>query len=281
MTIRIIPRLDIKGPNLVKGIQMEGLRVLGRPEDFARYYYENGADELIYMDIVASLYERNSLNDIIERTSREIFIPMTVGGGLRTIDDIRSVLRAGADKVSLNTAAVNDSDLIKKAVRYFGSSTIVVSIEAKKMSNGPYETYTDSGRQKTGFDALEWACRVAELGAGEIIVTSIDREGTGCGYDLELTRMIADTLSIPVIACGGAGKAEHVYDVINIGKADAVCMASIFHYDVLRNRSSNAGDSWLVNNYDPSQKGVSELESLDLPGLKRFLDERGINVRLD
>lgn len=149
------------------------------------------------------------------------------------------------------------------------------------MSNGPYETYTDSGRQKTGFDALEWACRVAELGAGEIIVTSIDREGTGCGYDLELTRMIADTLSIPVIACGGAGKAEHVYDVINIGKADAVCMASIFHYDVLRNRSSNAGDSWLVNNYDPSQKGVSELESLDLPGLKRFLDERGINVRLD
>ena len=171
MTIRIIPRLDIKGPNLVKGIHLEGLRVLGKPERFARYYYESGADELIYMDVVASLYGRNSLLDIISRTSNEVFIPLAVGGGLRTIDDIKTVLRAGADKVTLNTAAINRPELISEAARRFGSSTIVISIEAIKRPDGTYEAYTDNGRESSGVDACEWARAVARqhgLRHGEI-----------------------------------------------------------------------------------------------------------------
>jgi cyclase len=168
MNVRIIPRLDIKGPNLVKGIHLEGLRVLGKPERFARHYYENGADELLYMDVVASLYQRNNLLDIVTRTSREIFIPLTVGGGIRTLDDINQVLRAGADKVSLNTAAVANPSFIKEAAQRFGSSTIVVSIEAIRQYDGHYEAYTDNGRESTGLDAIEWAKRVVDLGAGEI-----------------------------------------------------------------------------------------------------------------
>src|SRR3990167_373236 len=198
--IRIIPRLDIKGPNLVKGIHLEGLRVLGKPEQYARHYYEAGADELAYMDVVASLYNRNSLHDIISRTAKEIFIPLMVGGGLRTIDDIRMVLRAGADKVSLNTAAIHNPQIIKEAANKFGSSTIVVTIEAIKERDGRYLAYTDNGRQFTGVEVL---------GAGEIIITSVDREGTGEGFDLELTRAISEAVSIPVIAHGGGGKIEH------------------------------------------------------------------------
>jgi len=205
VNVRIIPRLDIKGPNLVKGIHLEGLRVLGKPERFARYYYEQGADELLYMDVVASLYQRNSLLEIVSRTSREVFIPLTVGGGLRTLDDVRAVLRAGADKVSLNTAVIREPELIRQASRCFGSSTIVVSIEAIKKGDGSYEAYTDNGRERTSIDAFKWALQAAELGAGEIIVTSVDREGTGKGFDLELTRRIAESVPIPVIACGGAG----------------------------------------------------------------------------
>ena len=165
LSLRIIPRLDIKGPNLVKGIHLEGLRVLGKPERFARYYYENGADELLYMDVVASLYGRNSLFDIVAKTSGEIFIPLTVGGGLRTLDDIKAVLRAGADKVSLNTAAIKRPELIREAARHFGSSTIVVSIEAIRQPEGNYEAYTDSGRERTGVNALKWAEEAAQLGA--------------------------------------------------------------------------------------------------------------------
>ncbi len=203
-TVRIIPRLDIKGPNVVKGIHFEGLRVLGKPEDFARYYYENGADELIYVDAVASLYGRNSLVDIVKLTAQEIFIPLTVGGGLRSVEDIRAVLRAGADKVSINTAGLKREELIRDASRTFGSSTIVVSIEAIKHSNGRYEAYADYGREKTGMDAYEWALRAVELGAGELMVTSINQEGTGEGFDLELTEKIADAVPVPVI--GGGGK---------------------------------------------------------------------------
>ena len=177
--IRVIPRLDIKGPNLVKGIHLEGLRVLGKPEQFARYYYETGADELIYMDIVASLYNRNSLHDIISKTAREIFIPLTVGGGLRTVEDIRNVLKAGADKVSLNTAAIKNPQIIAEASRKFGSSTILISIEAIKQPDGRYLAYTDNGREYTGMEVLDWAKRVETLGAGEIMLTSVDREGTG------------------------------------------------------------------------------------------------------
>ena len=230
MTIRIIPRLDIKGPNLVKGIHLEGLRVLGKPEQFASHYYQQGADELLYMDVVASLYQRNSLLEMVSRTAKEIFIPLTVGGGLRTIDDIRTVLRAGADKVSLNTAAIQRPAFIREASRQFGSSTIVVSIEAIKTPDGGYEAYTDNGRESTGLDALKWAVQAAELGAGELLVTSIDREGTGKGFDLDLTRQISGSVSIPVIACGGAGQVSDLYDVIDQGLADAVCLASVLHY---------------------------------------------------
>jgi len=255
MTVRIIPRLDIKGPNLVKGIHLEGLRVLGQPEDFARFYYEQGADELLYMDVVASLYQRNSLLDIVARTSKEIFIPLTVGGGLRSLEDIRAALRAGADKVSLNTAVIANPELIRQASETFGSSTIVVSIEAIRKPDGRYEAYTDNGREHTGLDAVEWALRAAELGAGELLVTSIDREGTAKGYDIELTRKIADQVSIPVIACGGAGALAHVEDVIRQGHADAVSLASVLHYEFLQRNAAafpNASGGELGSRVQPA-----------------------------
>ena len=272
MTTRVIPRLDIKGPDLVKGIHLEGLRVLGQPERFARFYYEQGADELVYMDVVASLYQRNSLLDIVSRTAREIFIPLTVGGGLRSIEDIRGMLRAGADKVSLNTAAIQRPELIDEAAHEFGSSTIVVSIEAIKMPNGSYEAYTDNGRESTGIDAFEWAVRAAELGAGELLVTSIDREGTGKGYDLELTRRISESVSIPVVACGGAGQPSHVYDAVAEGKADAVCMASVLHYGFLESQGPSDEVSAQGNTeYLKSNKGFSRIRTSSLPEIKEYL----------
>ena len=237
-SIRIIPRLDIKGPNLVKGIHFEGLRVLGAPEDFAAYYYKNGADELMYVDVVASLYERNSLHDIIKRTAKKIFIPLTVSGGIRTIDDIRAALAAGADKVSLNTGALKNPEIIKKASRVFGSSTIVVTIEAIKQSDGKYLAYTDNGREYTGVEVLSWARDVEKLGAGEIVISSVDQEGTGTGYDIKLTEMISTAVNIPVIAHGGAGKLEDITDVIRNGCTDAVSIASILHYEFVENNKT-------------------------------------------
>lgn len=228
-SIRVIPRLDIKGANLVKGIHLEGLRVLGKPEHYARQYFEQGADELMYQDVVASLYGRNSLLDIVSRTAREISVPLTVGGGIRTLDDIRALLRAGADKVAINTAAVARPDFIREAAHAFGSSTIVVAIEAIREPNGTFLAYTDNGREHTGREAFEWAEQVATLGAGEIIATSVDREGTGSGYDIELIRGIASRVSVPVVAHGGAGKAGDVVAAVEAG-ADAVCLASILHY---------------------------------------------------
>lgn len=230
MNIRVIPRLDIKGPNLVKGVHFEGLRVLGRPEDFARYYYENGADELYYQDAVASLYGRNSLLEIVKKTSREIFIPLCVGGGLRSVDDIRQVLRAGADKVAVNTAAVRRPELLREASTAFGSSTIVISVEAARRGPDKWEALVDYGRETTGLNAVDWARRAVELGAGEVMVTSVDQEGTGGGYDLELTRAIADSVSVPVIAGGGCGSPTHAVSVFRDGHADAVSMATVLHY---------------------------------------------------
>jgi len=237
--VRVIARLDIKGPNLVKGIHLEGLRVLGKPEDFARYYYENGADELFYQDVVASLYERNSLHEIVSRTARESFIPLTVGGGIRTTDDIREVLRAGADKVSINTAAIRNPAIIREAANKFGSSTIVVAIEAIKQSDGRYLAFVDNGREVTGVEVVQWAKKVEELGAGEIVITSVDREGTGKGFDIDLTHKVATQVGIPVIAHGGPGKKEHISEVITNGKADAVAVASMIHYDFIATSQSN------------------------------------------
>lgn len=276
--IRIIPRLDIKGPNLVKGIHLEGLRVLGKPEHFARYYYESGADELIYMDVVASLYGRNSLLGIIEKTAKEIFIPLTVGGGLRSIDDMRTVLRAGADKIALNTAAIKNPSLIREASKTFGSSTIVVSIEAMRQQDCRYIAYTDNGREYTGVDVFEWAIRVAELGAGEILLASIDREGAGLGYDLELTRRVADSVSIPVIACGGAGKLADIKDVILKGRADAVCLSSMIHYDFIKKHKIIADFSSEGNiEYLKSGREFSKAESANLSEIKAYLIKEGID----
>lgn len=265
--IRVIPRLDIKGPNLVKGIHLEGLRVLGKPEDFALRYYNEGADEIIYMDIVASLYGRDNLLGVVRKTAKNIFIPLTAGGGVRTLDDIRDLLRAGADKVAINTAAVKNPDLITKAAKMFGSQCIVVSIEAGKKEDGSYEAYTDNGREKTGLDVLEWVKQAAELGAGEILITSIDREGTGKGYDTELISKAAKSVSIPVIACGGAGSKEHILEIIKKGRADAVSAGSIFHYSksnimevksflgsegVVYRENKKRGKSVSNKNYSPS-----------------------------
>ena len=280
MLARIIPRLDIKGPNLVKGVHLEGLRVLGKPERFARHYYQAGADELLFVDVVASLYGRNSLLPVIERTARETFIPLAVGGGIRTLDDIRSVLRAGADKVAINTAAVRRPMFIREAARRFGSSTIVVSVEAIRHADGTYEAYTDNGREKTGLNAIEWAVHAAELGAGELLVTAIHREGTGRGYDLDLTRRIAEAVPIPVIACGGAGKLDHIADVVRSGLADAVCLASLLHYNFARHHS-------IEGEFDPAinlahlQRGSSfaGIEDASLATLKGFLVAHSIPCR--
>ena len=281
MNIRIIPKLDIKGPNLVKGIHLEGLRVLGKPEQFARYYYENGADELIYMDAVASLYGRNSLLDIVEKTAREIFIPLTVGGGLRTVDDIRAVLRAGADKVSLNTAAIARPELIREASRAFGSSTIVVSIEAIRRPDNTYEAYVNYGRDKTDIDVFDWAKQAVDLGAGELMVTSIDREGTGKGFDIQLTRNIAETVPVPVIAAGGAGRLEHVSEVINEGRADAVALASLLHYNFIRRYRATKEDYTAEGNIEFLKKvgGFSIIQDATLPELKTYLVENQLECR--
>ena len=283
MNIRVIPRLDIKGPNLVKGIQFEGLRVLGKPEHFARVYYEQGADELIYMDAVASLYGRNSLLDIVERTSREIFIPLTVGGGLRSIDDIRRALRAGADKVSINTEALARPEFVREASRTFGASTIVVSIEAIRNATGQYEAYANYGRESTGIDACEWAIRAAELGAGELMVTAINREGTGKGFDVELLRRIASSVSIPVIAGGGAGKVEDVREVVAEAGVDAVALAAMLHYDVLRHLDSVGHDYTAEGNTEFLKGGANflKVQAASIREIKAYLSSHGIDCRFE
>lgn len=279
-TVRIIPKLDIKGPNLVKGIHLEGLRVLGKPEDFAKFYYENGADELLYTDVVASLYQRNSLHDIIAKTAKEIFIPLTVGGGIRTVDNIRQVLRSGADKVSLNTAAIKNPKLIKKATKIFGSSTVAISIEAIKQANGKYLAYTDNGREYTGVEVLSWAKKVESLGAGEIVLTSIDKEGTGEGYDIELTKMVSQNVSIPVVASGGAGSAEDIYQVITQGGADAVILASILHYDFIQNHRT-ADNFSQEGNIEFLKKGreFSRIKPTSIVDIKKYLKDKGVIIR--
>ena len=228
--VRLIARLDIKGPNLIKGVRLEGLRVIGDPQVYATRYYEAGADELIYMDTVASLYGRNSLTDIVRHAARNVFVPMTVGGGLRSVDDVKDMLRAGADKVAINTAATKRPELVTEVSRRFGSQCMVLSIEAKRVGQAKWEAFTDNGRERTGLDVLEWARRGYELGAGEILLTSVDQEGTRLGFDVALVRAVAGAVPIPVIAAGGMGEMKHLVDVVKVGKADAIAMADILHY---------------------------------------------------
>ncbi len=229
--IRIIARLDVKSEHLVKGIQLEGLRKLGKPNDFARKYYSGGIDEIIYVDIVASLYERNSLLPIIEKASDDIFIPMTVTGGIRSVENARAALHAGADKVGVNTAAIKNPQLISDIAEEFGSQCMVASIEAKNTGAGTWEAYYDNGREKTGISVLDWAKEVEQRGAGEILLTSVDREGAGKGMDTDLISAICDTVNIPVIASGGVGNVTHMKDVITQTNVSAIAVAKTLHYE--------------------------------------------------
>lgn len=233
LTRRIIPCLDVKGGRVVKGVSFVGLRDAGDPVELARFYYHEGADELVFLDITATPEERNTMVDIVEQVSKDVFIPLTAGGGLRSIIDMRRLLMAGADKVSINTAAVLRPALIREGADKFGSQCIVVAIDAKRVENKGktgWEVYTHSGQRPTGIDALEWARQVVELGAGEILLTSMDADGHRAGYDNQLNRAVSEAVTVPVIASGGAGTPEDLYQALISGKADAVLAASIFHY---------------------------------------------------
>ena len=279
LAIRIIPRLDIKGPNLVKGIHLEGLRVLGKPESFAKFYYEQGADELFYQDVVASLYGRNSLQEIISRTAKEIFIPLTVGGGIRDINDISKILRAGADKVSINTAAIRNPELISSASNTFGSSTVVVSIEAIKQPDGHYKAFTDNGRNSSSKEVVSWAQEVEQLGAGEILLTCVDKEGSGKGFDLLLAEQVCKAVSIPVVVHGGAGNMQHVLDLTKNLSLSGIAIASLFHYDfILHNRQLDGYDEGNID-FLKSNRALSTIQSLSIKDLKSFLLKNNIACR--
>lgn len=229
LTKRIIPCLDVKDGRVVKGINFVNLRDEGDPVEMASYYDKSGADELVFLDITASHEERNIMLDIVEETAANVFIPFTIGGGIRTVDDMRAILLAGADKVSINSAAVNTPEVISDGARRFGSQCIVVAVDASKKKEGYWEVYINGGRIPTGLDVLEWVARVAELGAGEILLTSMDADGTKAGYDIELLKAVSDRVNIPVIASGGAGELQHLKEALLEGNADAVLAASIFH----------------------------------------------------
>ena len=230
LTRRVIPCLDVTGGRVVKGVNFVGLRDAGDPVEIARRYDGEGADELTFLDITASSDERDTILHVIEAVAEQVFIPLTVGGGIRTVEDIRRLLNVGADKVSVNTAAIHNPQLIADAASYYGSQCLVVAIDAKRQPEGGWHVYTHGGRNDTGLDAVDWARQVTALGAGEILLTSMDRDGTRSGFDLELTRTIADAVSIPVIASGGVGTLQHLVDGVTQGGADAVLAASIFHF---------------------------------------------------
>ena len=211
---------------------MEGLRIIGNPNELARKYYNQGADEIIFLDTVASLYGRNQIRSVVEEAAHDVFVPMTVGGGLRAIEDIYLTLRSGADKVAINTAAINNPEFLKEAAIAFGSQCIVLSVQAKRQPDGEWECYTENGRERTHKNALEWVVEAEQLGAGEILVTSVDQDGTRKGFDCELAEKIHRRVQIPVIVSGGAGKQEHIIELLSAPRADAVCCGTLFHYDL-------------------------------------------------
>lgn len=252
LTKRIIPCLDVNNGRVVKGVNFVDLRDAGDPAQIAAAYSETGADELVFLDITASSDARNTVVDMVRKVAENVFIPFTVGGGIRTVDDFKTILREGADKVSVNSAAIDNPYLIAEAADKFGNQCVVVAIDARRRPDtSSWTVFKQGGRVDTGLDALEWAQKVAELGAGEILLTSMDADGTKAGYDIELTRLISQSLSIPVIASGGAGKKEHFYDALTRGHADAVLAASLFHF--------------------------KELAIVDL---KTYLADRGVPIRL-
>ena len=275
---RIIPRLDIKGPNLVKGIHLEGLRVLGNPYDFAELYYKEGADELIYQDVVASLYERNSLTQFVEETAEKIFIPLTVGGGIRNLNDIDKLLKAGADKISINTAAIKRPDFIREASEKFGSSTIVISIEVILQDDGNYELFIDNGRESTGLFLSEWLNKVQEFGAGEIVVTSVDRDGTMKGIDLKLVKKVISQVDIPFVYHGGISSIRDS-NIFMDGNISGIAVASSFHYYYLNDKKliykdrGEGNTSFLNSSFSKKKKGFS------IKDLKNYMITKDINVR--
>ena len=248
MNVRLIARLDIKAPYLIKAVNLEGVRKVGDPREFAQRYYSEGVDELIYMDAVATLYERNSLADLLSYTAENVFIPITVGGGVRSLEDVRQLLRHGADKIAINTAATRRPEFISEISENFGSQCMVLSIEEKRKTDGSWEAYTDNGREHTGLDAVEWARRGQSLGAGKILLTSVDQEGTRKGFDVELCRQVTDAVGIPVIISGGMGSTDHLTEVVNHGGANAVAFADVLHYqrismETIRASAAKAGIS--------------------------------------
>ena len=250
-TKRIIPCLDVNNNRVVKGINFVNLKDAGDPVEVAKAYDKAGADELVFLDITASSDARKTVIDMVSRVAENVFIPFTVGGGIRTVDDFKEILRAGADKISVNSAAINNPNLVAEAADKFGSQCVVVAIDAKRRPDGGWNIYKNGGRVDMGIDAVEWAKKVCDLGAGEILLTSMVCDGTKAGYDIELTRAIAEQVSIPVIASGGAGTMEHFYDAFTEGKAEAVLAASLFHY-----------------------------KEMEIRDLKKYLQERDIPVRL-
>jgi cyclase len=248
---RIIPCLDVHAGRVVKGVNFVQLRDAGDPVEIARRYDEAGADELAFLDITASSDARDTIIDVIERVADQVFIPLTVGGGVRQVEDVRKLLNAGADKVSINTAAVDNPELVERAAGRFGSQAIVVAIDARRCDNGGWEVFTHGGRKARGLDAVEWAREMARRGAGEILLTSMDRDGTKSGFDLALTRAVAESVPVPVIASGGVGSVEHLAEGVEQGRADAVLAASVFHFG-----------------------------EIDIGAAKRFMAARGIEMRL-
>lgn len=250
-TKRIIPCLDVNNGRVVKGVNFVNLRDAGDPVEIAAAYDKAGADELVFLDITASSDSRNTVVDMVRAVAERVFIPFTVGGGIRTVDDFKTLLREGADKISINSSAINNPRLVADAADKFGSQCVVVAIDARRREDGGWNIYKNGGRIDTGIDAVEWAIKVTGLGAGEILLTSMDADGTKAGYDLELTRIISENVSVPVIASGGAGNMEHFYDALTTGKADAALAASLFHY-----------------------------KELEIADLKKYLRDKGVSVRM-
>lgn len=230
--MRVIARLDVKNQFVIKGIHLEGLRKVGDPNQLAKSYYDAGIDEIIFIDCVASLYNRNNLYSVIQRASEEVFVPITIGGGLRSVEDVELALDAGADKVAINTAAVRNPKLIQEVAKRYGSQCVVASIQAKRVAGG-WEAYVETGREKTGLSVLEWARQLQDLGAGEMLLTSVDQEGTKSGFDLDLVRAVNEAVSIPVIVSGGYGKPEHINEILKVTTPSGLCFASVLHYKTM------------------------------------------------